>query len=60
MIIDMHQDLYGVGFGGNGVFYWVCDESLYESYELTEPWFVNYFTPEVQACFDVFWCDPDL
>jgi len=60
VIIDMHQDIYGIGFNDNGAPSWTCDESYYESYEPTSPWTLNYFSDEVTACFDQFWQKPDL
>ncbi len=60
IFIDMHQDLYGVGFGLEGAPYWTCDEAYYESFEPIEPWFFNYFSEEVKACFDGFWESEEL
>ena len=60
VIIDFHQDIYGVGFNANGAPAWTCDEAYYESYEPVSPWFRNYYSEEVTACFDRFWQSEDL
>jgi|GEM_PF-1082497 len=60
IIIDLHQDMYGMGFGLHGAPYWTCDEAYYESFEPIEPWFFNYFSDEVSACFDHLWQTPEL
>ena len=60
VIIDLHQDIFGIGFNANGAPAWACDESYYESYEPVSPWFNNYFSEEVTACFDAFWQDEGL
>jgi endoglycosylceramidase len=61
VIVDLHQDLYGVGFpGGNGAPAWTCDERHYAAYTPTTPWFLNYLDPEVIACVDGFWGSRDL
>lgn len=59
VIVDMHQDVYGRGFGHDGAPRWTCDEALYDSYEAPSEWFLGYFEPEVMECFDRFWGDPD-
>ena len=59
VFLDMHQDLFGVGFGGGAPRY-ACDEAYYQSWQSVEPWFFNYFTTEVKACFDKLWSDEDL
>ncbi len=60
VILDMHQDMFGMGFGLHGAPYWACDESNYETFEPADPWFFSYFTDEVKACFDTFWEDEEL
>lgn len=56
VFVDLHQDLYGVGFpGGNGAPRWTCDEANYAAFQPTTPWFFNYLSPQVIACFDGFW-----
>lgn len=60
VVLDMHQDLYGRGFGGDGFPRWTCAEENYAAFTPTEPWFLNYLDPAVQACFDGFWGSPAL
>ncbi|MGM0577883.1 MAG: glycoside hydrolase family 5 protein [Myxococcota bacterium] len=52
IIVDMHQDIYGYGFGGNGAPAWSCDQEHYDAYESTSPWWMNYTNEHVRACFD--------
>lgn len=60
VVLDMHQDIYGEGFGGDGAPRWTCDESHYAGYEPVSPWMLNYLNPEVQACYDGLWSSEDL
>jgi endoglycosylceramidase len=60
VVLDMHQDLYGEGFGGDGAPRWTCDEARYQAFEPVEPWFLNYLSEHVSACIDGFWNDGDL
>ncbi len=60
VIVDMHQDLFGSGFGGKGLPRWACDEALYASYQQPASWFLGYFTKEVTSCFDRFWESQEL
>jgi endoglycosylceramidase len=60
VVLDMHQDVYGEGFGGDGAPRWTCDGSFYDAFESTEPWFSNYLNENVVACFDAFWKDQEL
>ncbi|GMU60349.1 MAG: hypothetical protein AMXMBFR34_21120 [Myxococcaceae bacterium] len=61
VIVDLHQDLYGLGFpGGNGAPAWTCDAGHYAAYTPTTPWFLNYLDPEVIACVDGFWGSREL
>lgn len=56
VVLDMHQDVYGVGFaGGNGAPRWTCAEERYLAFTPKTPWFLGYTDPAVQACFDDFW-----
>lgn len=55
VVIDMHQDLFGEGFDGDGAPEWACDSSYYSSYTPQTPWYLNYFSEEVSACFDEFY-----
>lgn len=60
VIVDMHQDVFGRGFGNDGAPRWACDEALYASFTPPAEWFLGYFEPEVEECFDRLWNDPDL
>lgn len=58
VVLDMHQDVYGEGFGGNGAPRWTCDEAEYAAHEPKSPWFLNYQSPPVMRCFDQLYTDP--
>ncbi len=60
VVMDMHQDIYGEGFGGDGAPKWTCDASNYEGYSPIEPWMLNYLNPKVQACYDNLWASEEL
>ncbi len=59
-ILDMHQDVFGVGFGFDGAPRWTCDESHYTAFVARDPWPLNYTDPNVIACFDKLWSDDAL
>jgi endoglycosylceramidase len=54
VIVDMHQDLYGSPFSP-GAPLWACPEELRAGYQPLEPWWANYSSRQVNACFDHFW-----
>ncbi|MEO8701358.1 MAG: cellulase family glycosylhydrolase [Kofleriaceae bacterium] len=60
VVLDMHQDIYGEGFGFDGAPRWTCDEARYAAFEPKEPWFVNATDPNVVACVDGFYERPEL
>ena len=60
VVLDMHQDIYGEGFGFDGAPRWTCDESRYAAFVPKEPWFVNAADPNVMACVDGFYARADL
>lgn len=60
VVLDMHQDVYGEGFGGDGAPRWTCDEARYAAFTPTTPWFLNYLDEQVVACFDQFWSSAEL
>ena len=60
VLLDMHQDLYCELFGGDGAPTWAAVDHLVTPNELVQPWFLTYFTREVQASFDRLWRDPVL
>lgn len=57
VVLDMHQDVYGEGFGYDGAPRWTCDEAHYAAFTPIEPWGLNYGDPAVMACFDHLWTD---
>jgi endoglycosylceramidase len=59
VIVDMHQDVWGDPFG-NGAPGWACPDELKEGYQPTTPWWANYFSSQVGACFDNFWASDEL
>lgn len=60
VVVDVHQDVFGRGFGFSGAPRWACDEAAYQSFVPPEPWFAAYLEPEVMDCFDAFWREPVL
>jgi endoglycosylceramidase len=56
VVVDMHQDVWGQPFG-NGAPGWACPDELKEGYQPASPWWMNYFAPQVGACFDLLWSD---
>lgn len=60
VVLDMHQDIYGEGFGFDGAPRWTCDESRYAAFVPRDPWFLNASDPNVIACIDEFFASPDL
>ncbi|NPA37651.1 MAG: glycoside hydrolase family 5 protein [Chlorobi bacterium] len=54
VILDMHQDLYSVRFGGDCAPEWaVIDDN--KPFEMQNPWEMNYFQPAVKAALTNFW-----
>jgi len=60
VVVDSHQDVYGEGFNGNGAPRWTCSEALYKAHKPVSPWFLNYSSPQVMACFDGLFSDASL
>ncbi len=60
VIVDMHQDIYGEGFDGNGAPRWTCDKARYDAFVPAKSWFFSYLDPNVIACFDGLWTSPEL
>ncbi len=60
VVLDMHQDLYGEGFGGDGAPKWTCDSAYYDAYEPISPWFLNYLNENIVACVDQLWSSESL
>jgi len=59
VILDMHQDIYGEGFGFDGAPRWTCDEAHYAAFVPQEPWYLNAANAEVQACVDEFYASDE-
>jgi endoglycosylceramidase len=60
VVLDMHQDVYGIGFaagGGDGAPLWTCDQAHYDAFVPADDWFLNYGNEHVIACYDHFYGD---
>lgn len=58
VILDMHQDLYGEKYGGDGAPQWACvDNGAAFDPQPGQHWAANYFQPAVMVAFDSFWQD---
>lgn len=57
VVLDMHQDVFGYGFGGNGAPRWACTEERYAAHVPMSPWYRNYLSTPVQECFDRLYYD---
>ncbi|HEY1817234.1 MAG TPA: cellulase family glycosylhydrolase [Kofleriaceae bacterium] len=55
VILDMHEDIYGEGFGYDGAPAWTCDASNYTAFVNMQPWYINSLSPQVEACVDQFY-----
>ncbi len=61
VVVDMHQDLWGRGFGSAGAPAWTADRALYDRFRAPSgAWFLGYFAPSVAACFERLWTDAAL
>lgn len=60
VVLDMHQDVYGGGFGFGGAPRWTCDEAHYAAFVPNENWILNYNDPNVVACYDHLYTTPAL
>jgi endoglycosylceramidase len=60
VFLDMHQDLFGVGFASDGAPRFACAEEQYAAFVPQQPWFLNYTSPQVSGCFDWLFTQPDL
>jgi len=54
VILDMHQDLYSIKFGGDGAPEWAVQDDS-EPFEYHTPWELNYLQPAVKASIGNFW-----
>jgi endoglycosylceramidase len=58
VILDMHQDLYSIKYGGDGAPEWAClDDGIPAQSPPGGSWFLVYFTPAVMRAFDNFWAN---
>ncbi|MBI4574713.1 MAG: cellulase family glycosylhydrolase [Planctomycetes bacterium] len=59
VVLDMHQDVYGGRYGGNGAPDWASPVPPVIPPALLSglPWFVHYGKPEVVAAYDLFWAN---
>ena len=60
VVIDMHQDLWGVPFASHGAPERACPPDVTAGYEPSGARWMNYATPQVSGCFDRFWDDLEL
>ncbi|MFT3693949.1 MAG: cellulase family glycosylhydrolase [Kofleriaceae bacterium] len=60
VIVEMHEDIYGEGFGFDGAPKWTCDAANYEGFVPGDPWFVSATDPKVEACVDHLMNDADI
>ena len=54
VILDMHQDLYGPKFAGDGAPEWATHDGGIP-FESTSPWWLNYVHPAVSTAFSNMW-----
>jgi endoglycosylceramidase len=59
VVLDMHEDVYGEGFGFDGAPRWACDEARYAAFVPQTPWFLSTLDPNVEACVDDFYTRAD-
>jgi endoglycosylceramidase len=60
VVLDMHQDVYGMGFesgGGDGAPVWSCAADNYVGFMPTNPWALEDLEAGVTACYDGMWKD---
>ncbi|WP_329200646.1 MULTISPECIES: cellulase family glycosylhydrolase [unclassified Streptomyces] len=60
VVLDAHQDVYGLHFGSRGVPAWATRDEGLPFRPIPEDWFSEYFEPSVQAAFDHLYKDADL
>ena len=58
VVLDMHEDIYGEGFGFDGAPVWSCDAARYAAFVPQTPWFLNAVDPQVEACNDDLYTKP--
>jgi endoglycosylceramidase len=60
VVLDMHEDIYGEGFGFDGAPTWTCDAAYYAAFVPQNPWYLNSVDPNVEACIDNFYMSKDI
>jgi len=60
VVLDMHEDVYGEGFGFDGAPRWTCDPARYAAFVPRTPWFLSTQDPNVEGCVDDFYTRADL
>jgi endoglycosylceramidase len=60
VVLDMHEDIYGEGFGFDGAPRWTCDPARYAAFVPRTPWWLGALDANVQACVDDFYTRADL
>jgi endoglycosylceramidase len=60
VVLDMHEDVYGEGFGFDGAPRWTCEQKYYDAFVPRDPWFLNNLDDNVIACIDHFWQTEDI
>lgn len=55
VMLDMHQDLYSIAFGGDGAPYWALQTDGHEFAGTGGPWWLANIDPAVIACWTNFW-----
>ena len=55
VVVEMHEDIYGEGFGFDGAPRWTCETDKYAAFVPKDPWFINATDPSVEACIDEFY-----
>ena len=60
VVLDMHQDVYGEGFGFGGAPRWTCDQQYYDAFVPKDVWLLNYADLNVLSCYDHLWTEPAL
>lgn len=58
VIVDLHQDVFGEGFGHAGVPEWVAPATLYDRFRPPRAWFMSYLELPVMRAFDALWAEP--
>jgi endoglycosylceramidase len=60
VVLDMHEDIYGEGFGFDGAPRWTCDDARYAAFVPQTPWYLSATDPNVVACVDGLYTRDDL